>query len=171
MRSCRRGSWNFARRFETWNLDRSLRDVEPLGDLLVRKVVEERPQHFALSAGDRRRQPGLRPAGKCATLSHPQSHEQHQDAKSRRPVALRRSQLASSSRTWAGSSDRGNPASRQVATEGTAVASGCVSSPSICRKLSSERSAVTISFADPRRRLRHSASTKFVTSLDVNPER
>ena len=92
-------------------------------------------------------------------------------AKSRRPVARRRSQLASNFRTCDGSSDRGNPATRQLATDGTAVASGCASSPSICRKLSSERSAGTISFAVPRGRLRHSTSTKSVTSRGANPKR
>ena len=41
-------------------LYRPLRDVEPIGDLLVREVVEERFQDFPLPAADRGRQTRLR---------------------------------------------------------------------------------------------------------------
>ena len=75
-------------------------------------------------------------------------------AKSRRPFRVRRSHDARRLRTSAGSSPFGSPASRHPATDGTAAASGRSIAPSTCRKPSSDRSAVTVSFAAPRALMR-----------------
>ncbi len=92
-------------------------------------------------------------------------------AKSRRPVAVCRSQMASSAATWPGSSALGSPASRQVATAGTDSPSGSLIKPSTCRKPSSDRSAVTVSFADLFGLPGQVASTNPVTSAALRVAR
>ena len=69
-------------------------------------------------------------------------------AKSRRPVMVPRSQLASSREITAASSPRGSDASRQPATAGTAPASGTGTCPVTCKNRSSARTAVTVALAD-----------------------
>jgi integrase/recombinase XerD len=85
-------------------------------------------------------------------------------AKSRRPTSVSSRQLANRRFTSPCSSGCGSPASRQCATLGTARVNGSSSTPSTWRNRSSERSAVTVSFTDPRERRGRSARTNATIS-------
>ena len=81
------------------------------------------------------------------------------------------SQPASIAATCPGSSGAGRAASRQDATAGTAQASGPGISPARCSQPSSDRSAVTVSFAVPFRIDGHVSTMNAVTSAAVRPAR
>jgi hypothetical protein len=92
-------------------------------------------------------------------------------AKSRRPVTVPRSHAASKLATIAGSSARGSELSFQPAADGTAWASGAGTRPSTYRYRSSDRSPVTMTFAEAALRPRVACTTKEATWPAARPAR
>ena len=92
-------------------------------------------------------------------------------AKSRRPMRVRRSHAANSRVIAPASNPRGRPARAPPATDGTAAAGDDPTMPSTCRKPSRDRSAVTISLADPTGRPAQPTRTNPITSAAVSDPR
>jgi hypothetical protein len=97
----------------------------------------------------------------------PSRHSSTSIAKSRRPIAVRRSQPASSRFSSTASSGRGSAANRHAPTPGTAPVNERASSPSTCRKPSSDRSAVATDRIELPGRRAASPNTNALTSAAV----